>query len=137
MTYSRHQLKEALESAITASGVEASYKIVPDPRALGEFDPSFDAVLQIVRQVVKRNAPNPAGAFEESIELWLLVDNPDPEVAEDLLDDRLREVFDLLERQELASVVGSAVVAERGIHRDGNKHAYKFTFKITTDRTEE
>lgn len=135
MTYSRHQIKDALEDALVAAALEATYNVIPDPRDLGEFDPAYSAILQIVRQVVKPNPPNPRGAYEESVELWLLVANPDPAIAEDLLDDRLREVFDLLDSTYLAFATVDR--AERGIHKSGNKHAYKITLKITTDRTPE
>lgn len=132
MTYSRHQLADALDAAIAASDTEFVYDVVPDPRDVGEADPSVDCVLQIVRQKIKRAPANPAGAFEEAHELWLLVPGIDPKDAEDDLDDKVAEVIDFIE--SIPFLTWSS--ADRGIHKS-NRHGYKFTLTLTTDRTSE
>lgn len=133
MTYSRHQLADALEAAIAASDTTFTYKVIPDPRSIGAPDPSIDCVLQIVRQNIKRAPANPVGSFEEKHELWLMIPGQDPKDAEDTLDDHVAEVIDFLEAIDI--VTWSS--AERGVNVTANRHGYKFTLNLTTDRTPE
>ena len=132
-TYSRHQLEEALRAAIDASDTEFTYDIVPDPRGIGEADPSIDCVLQITRQVIKKAPANPRGAFEETHDLWLLEPGQDPKDAEDALDDKVAEVIDFIEAIPLVTWS----TAERDINTASNRHGYKFTLTLSTDRTTE
>lgn len=123
--YSRHQLADALQAALPVT-----YKVVPDPRSLGELDPSMSCYVQVVRQTIKNSPPNPIGDYWETFELWVIEATTDPDTAEDALDDKLTEVLGAIDE------IGNWLrwrSADRRIHKS-ERHAYMITVETITEK---
>lgn len=127
MVYTRHQVAGLLEAGITAASL-TGYKVIPDPRAVGEPAPTTKCILTIVRRVIKPSPENPRGQFAEELELWV-IDPIVSDLREDELDDMLLEVIDILD----ASPVLGWTDATRSIHKS-ERNAYKITLAIYSEK---
>lgn len=124
MAYSRHAVAAALTDVLPTT-----YKVVPDPRSLGELDPSKSCYVQIVRQRIRRAPANPLGDYQESFEVWVIEPNVDPANSEDNLDDKLQEVIDAIDSIRWLGWTS----AERRIHKSEH-HAYMIAVEAFTDK---
>lgn len=123
-TYSRHQFADALTAI-----VPSNYKVIADPRSLGELDPAYKCYLQIVRQEIAKAPTNPMGDFLEKFELWVIEATTDPDESEDNLDDKLTEVLAALDTFSWLRWTR----AERRIHKS-ERHAYLIAIELYTDK---
>lgn len=124
MGYTRKQFAAALEAV-----VPETYKVVPDPRSLGELDPAKDCYLQLVRQTIEKLPSNPLGNFSEKFELWVVEATTDPDESEDALDDKLAEVLAALDTIPWLNWSR----AERRIHKS-ERHAYLISVELYSEK---
>lgn len=87
----RTELAAAIEAGI--DGV----KVIASLLALGELDPAYRGVIQIIRTDVTPSKMQPQGAYLNTFEVWLIDPHTDPETVEDLLDDLLDELLELFD----------------------------------------
>lgn len=87
----RTELQQAIEAGLT------NVKVVATLANLGELDPTYTGVVQVIRTDVTPSTQQPQGAYINTFEVWLIDPHTDPEVVEDTLDallDALLELFD-------------------------------------------